>query len=374
MPVIAGTTMALPALGGAGELFAGARAAAATVTALLSDAAIGATAAGSAAFAGLVGGFLALMTSPTQTQEQEDAELQRVAEQVALSKPKPAEIPTIKNPDSLRGSTIPPVNDNQPDPANDNDPSRGPGITAGMVASVATAGLLAGDERELENAPQLPEPKAFNPTSEDLRDLQNDFAHAVLQGQLPQIWINGEEITAYNPHGSRGRPAVQELDKRAAEAVQKALEGCRDVQLVKLKGGAEARNPQYHIGDFDSPGNLNSVRPDFTFGFKHGDFECLYHLNTVDIKATGQPTLRETNAESRIYQNTEKIVRNLAAALTRGMANADAGKAGYAYDYLRKPMTNDANEINEIIEDFMLNVFSCSRITRECRRTNPGPR
>jgi len=61
------------------------RAAAAAIAALAGEAATGAAALSSAAIAGLVGPFLALMTSGTQTQEQEDEDLRQVAMQRAAT-------------------------------------------------------------------------------------------------------------------------------------------------------------------------------------------------------------------------------------------------------------------------------------------------
>jgi len=52
------------------------------------------------------------------------------------------------------------------------------------------------------------------------------------------------------------------------------------------------------------------------------------------------------------------------------LAHSGTEERGYAFDSIRKP-SMDASDVNEIIRDFMETVFSCARITRECRRTFP---
>ena len=260
------------------------------------------------------------------------------------------------------------ANDNLPDPANDNDPSRGPNLTATTAATV-TAWLLDEHGEETDEAEAFAPSEKFTPDSKDMRDVQEDFAHAILQGQLPVVWLDGKLITAANPYGSRGAPHVQRLDEETAVAVKTALDQCRGISNVKHLGGGDNLK-QFHIGDLDAQGIKNSVRLDVTLGFQHGNYKCLYHINSIDMTKSGNPTLREEMAADRMRRNTAKIIERLGVAKTRGLPHAEIiGESGTVFDSIRKPMT-DA-EVNEIIRDFMDNVFSCARITRECVRASP---
>jgi hypothetical protein len=70
--------------------------------------------------------------------------------------------------------------------------------------------------------------------------------------------------------------------------------------------------------------------------------------------------------------NIEKIVRAFAAAINNGIKIHDPiGEAGHAFNHMPKPKTDSEDEVNQIIEKFMEEVFSCSEITRECERTAP---
>jgi hypothetical protein len=287
------------------------------------------------------------------------------------SKPEPSSDGNVppKLHDQLAKDFVSPSNDNYPDPANDNDPSRGPNIGAGTAITAATAGLLASDEERPvgQFTPLVPE--RFDPDSSDEADFQNDFAASLLNGQLPEIWLDGKRLTPPNPDGMRGGLAARKLDEEAAKAVEEALNKCREVSNVRQVGGASQK--QFRISDVEAKGNSKSVTLDLSFAFNHGDFKCMYHLNGVDTNARGLPSTREWQALTRTADNIDKIHR-LAGAISKKTTNLEAVKeSGYASDWIKKPDGPDDLEINELIKDFVSNVFSCSRIVRECWRTQP---
>jgi hypothetical protein len=332
-----------------------------TITTLAADAVKG-TVAGAIALPAAVAGLLVAMTKPAGPEHEVIWEALTEAQRIA-GKPEFPE--STDQGEEVGGAPLSATNDNQPDPANDNNPSRGPNLTATTAATVAAERLGEGIEE-----PSFTPPEKFDPDSQDMRDFQEDFAYAILQGQLPEIRLNGKLITARNPYGSRGRPIVQQLDEKTAVAVERALERCKGVANVQRLGGG-AKDPQFHIGDLDAKGSQNSVRLDLTLGFSHGKYKCFYHINSIDMTKSGRPTLRENRAVERMRSNISKIVERLAEAKDRGLPHAnEIGESGYAFDSVRKPSTDDA-DVNEVIRDFMETVFSCARITRECRRTYP---
>jgi hypothetical protein len=333
-PAIAGATLAVPAGGAA---LTGLRTVATTVGALLEEAAVGTAALGAAAFTGLVGGFLALMTSSTQGPEADES-------------------PSLNQKSAQNGEVGP----NEDITSSDQGQSLERRVTTDSSAASTSMPLVQ----------PFTAPADFKPDSKDMWDAQKDFAHALLQGQLPEIWINGQQITFRNQYGSRGKPIVQQLDKSAVKAIEKALEECPDIHDVKHVGGGD--RAQMHIKDPDSIGNLNSARPDITFKFQHGDFNCQYHINTADTKIDGSLNAREGRNATRLMSNIEKIVRAFAAAINNGIKIHDPiGEAGHAFNHMPKPKTDSEDEVNQIIEKFMEEVFSCSEITRECERTAP---
>lgn len=313
-----------------------------------------------------VAGILVALTKPASSPNETTWEALNIAQEIAgrpeFSDPgRDGDEEADENP---RNS----ANDNQPDPANDNDPSHGPNLTATAVATVAT-GLSAMDDQWASQTGFAPSEK-FDPNSQDMRDFQEDFAHAILQGQLPEIWLDGKLLTAPNPGGMLGGPFTRKLDKRAAEVVATALDQCRGISNVQQVGG-RPNEKQFRIKDIEEKGNKNSVSLDTSFIFDHGDFKCMYHLNSVDPNAKGLPNSRESGALTRMQENIEKI-HKLAGSINKNFAHAKTLiEAGYAYDWIRKSMAESDEEINEIIADFMKNVFSCSRIVRECWRTQP---
>jgi hypothetical protein len=342
-PLIAGATLAIPA---GGLSFPGLRAATAAAGALLEAAAAGTTAVGGTVLATLVGGFLAAMTKSTQTQQKEDADLRRGEELMAASR-------------KLGQENQNPSPENEISEVNQRPSS---GSTVPQSAAAASAPTLI--------IQPFAAPADFKPESKYMWDAQKDFAHALLQGQLPEIWVNGQQITLRNPYGSRGKPIVQQLDKSAADAIAKALEECPDVENVEHVGGGSEK--QLHVKDPDSVGNLNSARPDISFKFQHGEYTCQYHVNTADTNLDGSLSAREDRNATRLMSNIEKVVRKFAEAINQGMIPEDTiGGAGHAFDHMPKPTTDSESEVNAIIEEFMEEVFSCTEITRECERTSP---
>ncbi|WP_374367474.1 hypothetical protein [Dongia sp.] len=314
-----------------------------------------------------VAGILVALTKPVSSPNETTWEALNIAQEIASR-------PEFSDPDQdgEEEADVNPrnsANDNQPDPANDNDPSHGPNLTVTTAATVA-AGLSAMDDQQWASQTGFAPSEKFNPNSQDMRDFQEDFAHAILQGQLPEIWLDGKLLTAPNPGGMLGGPLTRELDKRAAEAVATALDQCRGISNVQQAGG-RPNEKQFRIKDIEEKGNKNSVSLDTSFIFDHGDFKCMYHLNTVDPNAKGLPNSRESGALKRMQENIEKI-HKLAGSINKNFAHAKTLiEAGYAYDWIKKSTAESDAEINEIIADFMKNVFSCSRIVRECWRTQP---
>lgn len=343
-PLIAGATIALPAGGGA---FSGLRAAAATAGLLLEEAAVGTAALGATAFAALTGGFLVALTKGTQTQERDEADIRRIREARELSQ----RVGQENNDVGVNKETS--------------------GIDLNPAAKNATSQNLPATSVPTPIAQPFAAPADFKPESKYMWDAQKDFAHALTQGQLPEIWINGQQITLRNPYGSRGKPIVQQLDQSAARAITKALAECPDIQDPEHVGGGDKK--QVHVEDVDSVGNRNSARPDITFKFRHGDYLCQYHINTADTKADGSLKAREGRNAARLMSNIEKIVRAFAAAINKDMeSQGPIGEAGYAFNHMPKPKTDSEDEVNKIIETFMEEVFSCSEIIRECERTAPS--
>lgn len=331
------------------------------ITALAADAVKG-TAAGAIALPAAVAGLLVAMTKPAGPEHEAIWEALTEAQWLAAQ----PEFPDSADQGEEAGSVpLHAANDNQPDPANDNDPSRGPNLTATTAATVAAELLV----EEIEE-PGFTPPEKFDPDSQHMRDFQEDFAHAILQGQLPEIWLNGKRLTAPNPGGMLGGEAARNLDQKLAVEVAKALNQCRNVTDIKQAGGWP-KEKQFRIKDIETKGNLNSVSLDVSFTFNHGAFTCMYHLNGVDTNAKGQPNSRESKVPIRMRENIEKIHR-LSDSISRRFAHEDVLKrAGYAYDWIKKATQNDDAEIDRNIADFMKNVFSCSRIVRECWRTQP---
>ena len=298
---------------------------------------------------GLVGGFLALMMSSTQTPEQEEADLRRMREMNAES-----QVKTTQETVSRVNETSPTTKREQP---------------SGLSGTANTPN----SDIQMPISQSFSAPEGFKPESKEMWDAQKDFAHALLQGQLPEIWINGQQITFKNQYGSRGRPIVQQLDQSAAKAIKKALEECPDIYDVEHIGGGE--EAQVHVGDPDSVGNLNSARPDITLKFRHGEYICQYHINTADTNMDGSLNAREGRNAARLMSNIEKIVRAFAAAINKGINITDSiGEAGHSFNHMPKPKSDSEEEVNQIIEKFMEEVFSCSEITRECERTAPEKR
>lgn len=297
-----------------------------------------------------------------------ETEARLLAQKALQAKPVKTEEKATETPSlQLQGA-----NDNQPDPANDNDPSRGPNLTATTAATV-TAGLLNTDSKEVNEESIFTPSEKFDPKSQNMRDFQEDFAHAIVQGQLPEITLNGEVLTAPNRGGMLGGPATRKLDERAAEAVAQALKQCRGISNAKQAGG-RPKIEQFRIKDIEAKGNKNSVSLDVSFTFNHGTFNCAYHLNSVDTNAKGLPNSREMDSLKRMQENVEKI-HKLASNINKKFAHAKTLKeSGYAYDWIKKAMTEDDAEIDKAIADFMKDVFSCSRIVRECWRTQPTKR
>jgi hypothetical protein len=314
-----------------------------------------------------VAGILVALTKPASSPNETTWEALNIAQEIAGR-------PELSDPDKdgaeeVDGNPRNSANDNQPDPANDNDPSRGPNLTVTTAATVA-AGLSTMDDQQWASQTGFAPSEKFDPNSQDMRDFQEDFAHAILQGQLPEIWLDGKLLTAPNPGGMLGGPLTRELDKRAAEAVATALDQCRGISNVRQAGGRPNKK-QFRIKDIEAKGNKNSVSLDISFTFDHGAFKCMYHLNSVDPNAKGLPNSRESGALNRMQENIEKV-HKLAGSINKNFAHAKAlVESGYAYDWIRKSKAEIDSEINETIADFMKNVFSCSRIVRECWRTQP---
>jgi hypothetical protein len=352
---------AMGSIAGAAQFGNGAMLPARTLTALATEALVG-TAASALALPAAIAGILVALTKPTSSPSELTWEALKIAEGVA-SRPEFSDTAQNQNKE-VDNTQLNASNDNQPDPANDNDPSQRPNVTAARAATVA-AWLLGQEGEKSEFTP----PEKFEPDSQNMRDFQEDFAHAILQGQLPEIWLNGKRLTPPNPGGMLGGEAARNLDQKLVVEVAKALEQCRGISNPQPAGGGPVK--QFRIKDVETKGNLNSVSLDVSFTFKHGAFECMYHLNGVDTDAKGRPDSRERRALVRTQENIEKIHR-LSESIGRKFAHEEVLKnAGYAYDWIKKATQNDDIEINKNVADFMKNVFSCSRIVRECWRTQP---
>ncbi|WP_374313936.1 hypothetical protein [Dongia sp.] len=219
-----------------------------------------------------------------------------------------------------------------------------------------------------------------------------DLMTALTFGEIKEITVDGQKIelseigvqpdtaTESNKRpGSHGSLAVQRFNYLVGQEVQQMLRDCPEVvELAEVVNGPKtpkADGPGFEafkentLQDPRRTGVKGSMRSDIAIRLVYNGQDCIFHINSVDMKDAYNATDREHANFNRGVENARALLDHY--LLAKGKWQERIAKMTLsernALTMIPKPATDDEEEFQRIMKDFIKRL-DCASIVAECEK------
>ncbi len=222
----------------------------------------------------------------------------------------------------------------------------------------------------------------------------SELMSALTFGEIKEIIVDGQKIelseigiqpkTAADVKkrrpGSHGSLAVQRFNYLVGQQVQQMLRDCPEVdpdtvEVVNGPATPKADGPGFEkftensVQDPRRTGVKGSMRSDIAIRLVYNGQDCIFHINSVDMKDLYNATDRENANFNRGVENAQALMKNYVLAKSKWadrVSNMTLSQRN-ALVMLSKPETDDEAEFQRILKDFMQRL-DCASIVAECEK------